>query len=106
VGEAAGFVGVGQALEVLAVGYAHASPVLAQVPRLPDSLPYHQHRQVMYIPSLLGQSFKVVLATGPGLNRIKGSVRFQSRPKTRSAASWCGKPGPVHVNERIFAGFG
>jgi hypothetical protein len=106
VGEAAGFVGIGPALQVVAMGYAHASPFLAQVARLPDSLPYHQHRQVMYIPSFPGQASEVVLATGPGLNRIKGSVWFKNGPKTRSAASCRGKPGPVHVNPRIFAGFG
>ena len=38
------------------------------------------------------------LATGPGLDRNNGSVRFQNRPKTRPTDSWWAKSGPVPVN--------
>jgi hypothetical protein len=40
VGEVPGCVAVGQVLEVLAMGYAPASPVLAQVARLAHHLPW------------------------------------------------------------------
>jgi len=48
VGEALGFVAVGQAPQVVAVGYGRAFPGLAQVARLVDRLPWYQHRQRMY----------------------------------------------------------
>jgi len=41
------------------------------------------------------------LATGPGLDQKNGSVRFQNRPKTQTAASWRAKPVPVPVNRRV-----
>ena len=43
-------------------------------------------------------------ASGPGLDRKNGSVRFQNRPKTRHADSWRAKPGPVPVNPRVSPG--
>jgi hypothetical protein len=56
VGEATGFVTVGQALEVVAMGYAHASPCLAQVARLANRLPWYLHHQPINLPSLPGRS--------------------------------------------------
>jgi hypothetical protein len=54
-GEAPWFVAVGQGPEVAAVGYACASPGLAQVAGLADRLPWYQHRQPIDFPSLPGQ---------------------------------------------------
>jgi len=39
--------------------------------------------------------------SGPGLDRKNGSVRFQTRPQTRPAASWRAKPRPVPGNPRV-----
>jgi hypothetical protein len=47
-GEGLVFVAVGQVPDVVAVGYARASPGLAQVARLADRLPLYLHRQPMY----------------------------------------------------------
>jgi len=55
VGKAPGFVAVAHALDVVAVGYARASPGLAQVARLADRPPWYLHRQPMYLSSLPGQ---------------------------------------------------
>lgn len=41
---------------------------------------------------------RVVLATGPGLERKMGSVRFQTHPETQPRDSLWAKPGPVPVN--------
>jgi hypothetical protein len=43
-------------------------------------------------------------ASGPGLHRKNGSVRFQNHPKARLAGSWWAKPRPVPVNLRILPG--
>jgi hypothetical protein len=54
VGEAPGFVAMGQAPEVVAVGYFRTSPGLApsprlaQVARLAHHLPWYEHGQPMY----------------------------------------------------------
>jgi hypothetical protein len=53
-GEAAGFVAVEQAHEVMAVMYARGSPGVPQVARWDDRLPWYLHRQPMYLPSLPG----------------------------------------------------
>jgi len=42
-----------------------------------------------------------VLATGPGLERKNGSVRFKNRPKSQPADSWRAKPGPVPINPDV-----
>jgi hypothetical protein len=47
---------------------------------------------------------QLVLATGPGLDRKNGSVRFQNHPRTRPADSWRAKPGPIPVNPRVSLG--
>jgi len=60
VGEAPGFAAVGQVPEVVPLGYAGASPGLAQVAQLADRLPWYLHRQPMYLPSLPGQSSEVL----------------------------------------------
>jgi len=65
-GEAPGFGAMGQVPEVVAVGYARASPGLAsspglaQVARMAHCLPWYQHCQPMYLPSVPGQSSDVV----------------------------------------------
>jgi len=43
-------------------------------------------------------------ASGEGLDCENRSVRFQTRPKTRPAASGQAKPGPVHTNLQVLAG--
>ena len=53
-GEALGFGAGGQAPEVVAVGYARASLDLTAVAQLAGHLPWYQHRQLMYLPSLPG----------------------------------------------------
>ena len=59
-GEALWCVAVGQAPQVVAVGYACSSPGLAQVARLAKRLPWYLHPQLMYLPSLPGQSSEVL----------------------------------------------
>ena len=41
---------------LLMVGYARASPCIAQIAWMADNLPWYLHRQVMGLPSLPGQS--------------------------------------------------
>ena len=53
-GKAPGSVAVGQTTEVVAVGYAVASPGAVLVARLADPLPWYLHHQPMYLPCLLG----------------------------------------------------
>jgi len=43
-------------------------------------------------------------ASSPGLDRKNGSVRFQTRPKSRPGASWRAKPAPVPVKPRVLPG--
>jgi len=59
-GDASGFVGMGQAQDVLAAGYTRTSPGLAQVARLADCLQWYLHCQPMYLPSPPGQSSEVL----------------------------------------------
>jgi hypothetical protein len=59
-GEAVVVVAIEQMLEVVAVWNARKSPGLAQVAWLADRLPWYLHRWPMYLPSLPGQSSKVL----------------------------------------------
>jgi hypothetical protein len=59
-GEAAWFVAVEQASEVVAVGYARTSLGVAQFARLADPLPSYHHCHPMDLLSLPGQLSKVL----------------------------------------------
>jgi len=47
---------------------------------------------------------KLVIAMGPGLDRIKSSVRFLTCPETQPGASWQAKPVPILANPRVLPG--
>jgi len=52
--EAPGYVAVWQVLEIVAMGYARASPSLARVAPLANCLPWYLYHQPMYSPTLKG----------------------------------------------------
>ena len=66
---------------------------------IPGIYPRRWHQNCLVLATVPGNR-----PSGPGLDCNNGSVRFQTRPKTRPADSWPAKPGPIPVNPRVSQG--